>query len=99
MNIEEPGFAGPIKQGDDKLYHFHICENDRGVPGTGTISWDEIFTALKKIGYDNYLSVECCDLRTLGPVIAKLAAVWRTYDDSPDKIARDCLTFLKRKAS
>jgi len=95
MNIEEPGFAGPIEKAGRKLYHFHICENDRGVPGTGTIRWDEIASALKRIGYDHYLSVECCDPEALGPEISRLAAVWRAYDESPDKIARDSLAFLR----
>ncbi|NIA06486.1 MAG: TIM barrel protein [Actinobacteria bacterium] len=96
MNIEEPSFAGPIEQAGEKLYHFHICENDRGAPETGTINWDEIVTVLKKIGYDHYLSVEACDPAGLGPEICKLGGFWRPYGQSPDQIARDSLTFLKR---
>ena len=96
MNIEEPGFAGPIEQAGEKLYHFHICENDRGVPGTGTINWGQIAASLKKIGYDHYLSVECCDPAGLSPEICELAGVWRAYDENPDKIARECLVFLRQ---
>lgn len=97
MNIEEPSFAEPIEQAGDKLYHFHICENDRGTAGTGTINWSEIAKALKKIGYDYYLSVESCDPAGLSPEICKLAGIWRAYDESADKIARDSLTFMKTK--
>ena len=97
MNIEEPSFAGPIEQAGDKLYHFHICENDRGTAGTGTINWGEIATALKKINYDYYLSVESCDPEGLSPEICKLAGIWRAYDESADKIARDSLTFMIEK--
>lgn len=97
MNIEEPGWAEPITQAGEKLLHFHICENDRGTPGTGTIDWDKIAAALKKIGYDRYLSVEACDPDGLGPEICRLAGVWRAYDESPDKIARDCIAFMREK--
>ncbi len=95
MNIEEPSFAGPIEQAGDRLYHFHICENDRGAPRTGTIDWDEIVTALKKIGYDNYLSVEAADPQAVSPEIRKLAGFWRPYGESPDQIARDSFAFLQ----
>lgn len=97
MNIEEPGFTAPIVEAGEKLFHFHICENDRGAPGTGTINWDEIASALRKIGYDHYLSVESCDPVGLGPEICKLAGIWRAYDDSPDKIARDSIALLRKK--
>ncbi len=99
MNIEEPGFGGPIEEATDKLFHFHICENDRGVPGTGTINWDEIFTALTKIGYDGYLSVECLDPKALEPERRKRAALWRAHAESPDKIASDCIAFLQSKTN
>ena len=97
MNLEEASFAGPIKQAGNKLYHFHICENDRGTAGTGTINWDEIFTALKEINYEGYLSVESCDPDGLGPAISKLAAVWRKYNGSTDEMAADSISFLKTR--
>src|SRR5690606_26067484 len=41
-NIEE---ADPVaaleKIGRKRLFHVHTCENDRGIPGTGHVPWDE----------------------------------------------------------
>jgi D-psicose/D-tagatose/L-ribulose 3-epimerase len=35
MNIEEKNFYDLIKTAGKLLNHFHCCENDRGIPGTG----------------------------------------------------------------
>ena len=94
--LDDLGTENATPWASEKLYHFHICANDRGAPGTGTISWDEIAKALKKINYDHYLSVEACDISTLDPELAKLAAVWRSYGQGPDQIARDSLAFMKK---
>ena len=35
VNIEEKSFDKAIKYGGQALVHVHVCENDRGAPGTG----------------------------------------------------------------
>ena len=37
MNIEEKSFYEATKLAGDKLVHYHLCENDRGIPGTGLV--------------------------------------------------------------
>ena len=58
MNIEEKDMCQSIEKAKDKLFHFQVAENDRGVPGTGSINWVEIFNTLKKINYNKNVSLE-----------------------------------------
>jgi len=93
INIEEKNFYDPIKKAGNLLHHFHCCENDRGIPGTGHVHWDEVFTALAEIGYDRWLVVE-----SFTPEIKKVAAstaIWRKLAPDADTIAREGLKFIK----
>ena len=58
MNIEEKNMCQSIEKARHKLFHFQVAENDRGVPGSGSINWPEIFSTLKKINYKGYVSLE-----------------------------------------
>jgi D-psicose/D-tagatose/L-ribulose 3-epimerase len=41
-----------------RLWGIHACENDRGVPGGGLVSWDIVFETLIDIRFDGYLVLE-----------------------------------------
>jgi len=58
MNIEEKSFYEATKLAGDKLIHYHLCENDRGIPGSGLVDWDGIFSALSEINYHGYAALE-----------------------------------------
>ncbi|MHC4712839.1 MAG: sugar phosphate isomerase/epimerase family protein [Planctomycetota bacterium] len=58
MNIEEKSFREATKLAGDRLVHYHLCENDRGIPGTGLVDWDGVFRALSEIGYGGYAALE-----------------------------------------
>ncbi|MCD6313067.1 MAG: sugar phosphate isomerase/epimerase [Thaumarchaeota archaeon] len=96
MNIEEKNFYDPIKTAGDLLYHMHCCENDRGIPGTGHVNWDEVFQALSEINYDRWLVIE-----SFTPEMEKVAAstaIWRKIAPSADAIAEEGLKFIKQMA-
>ncbi|RLG06931.1 MAG: sugar phosphate isomerase/epimerase, partial [Thaumarchaeota archaeon] len=96
MNIEEKNFYDPIKKAGNLLNHFHCCENDRGIPGTGHVNWDQVFQALAEINYDRWLVIE-----SFTPEIKKVAAstaIWRKLAPDADTIARDGLKFIKDMA-
>ncbi len=42
MHLEEKNSGNAIRLAGKKIFHFHACENDRGVPGTGQVHWQEI---------------------------------------------------------
>jgi D-psicose/D-tagatose/L-ribulose 3-epimerase len=70
----------------------HISENDRGVPGTGSVAWDGTFAALHDIGYDGWLTVEA--FGNFLPNLAAATKIWRKLFESEDKLAADAYSFL-----
>jgi D-psicose/D-tagatose/L-ribulose 3-epimerase len=74
-HIEEKNPAAAIEAAADCLIHVHISENDRGIPGTGQVRWGETFGALRRIGYDGWLTIESFS-RAL-PDLATAMRIWR----------------------
>lgn len=92
-NIEEKSIPDAIRAAGSLLGHFHACENDRGIPGTGHVDWLGIRDALREIGYDGPVVIESF---TPGAVeIAKAAAIWRPLAPSQDELAREGARFLR----
>lgn len=58
MNIEEKSFSDAVRTAGDKLIHIHLCENDRGIPGTGLVDWEDLFSALGEIQYRGNAALE-----------------------------------------
>ena len=71
----------------------HVNENDRGTPGSGHILWDEVFKALKEIGYNRVIAIESFVDETID--IAAAACIWRKLAESPEILAKEGLEFLK----
>lgn len=94
MHIEEKSSADAIRLAGQRLFHFHACENDRGVPGTGQVAWAEIAAALRDIGYRGPVVIESFTpaVRT----IAQAVCLWRPIAPDQDSIAREGLRFLRR---
>jgi sugar phosphate isomerase/epimerase len=59
MNIEEdePIYKS-IRKCKDHLFHVHVADNNRKVPGAGHLMFRRFFKALREIGYDRFVSVE-----------------------------------------
>ncbi len=93
MHLEEKSSADAIRMAGKKIFHFHACENDRGVPGTGQVHWDEVFEALKDIEYPGPIVIESFsqDVKE----IARAVCIWREIAPSQDAIAIGGLKFLK----
>jgi D-psicose/D-tagatose/L-ribulose 3-epimerase len=86
-NIEEADPVGAYTKHVKDIVHIHISENDRGVPGRGNIPWAETFAAIRKSGYDDWLTIEA-----FGRGLKDLAAatkVWRDFAESPEAVYRD----------
>lgn len=93
MHLEEKDSAAAIRLASSHLFHFHACENDRGVPGTGQVHWQAIARALKQVDYQGTVVIESFtpDLEE----IAGAVCLWRPIAPDQDTIARDGLSFLK----
>jgi D-psicose/D-tagatose/L-ribulose 3-epimerase len=96
MNIEENGVANGIVIAGDHLRYIHLSESHRGVPGTGTVPWDEIYGAMAGIGFQGGLVVE--SFINLPPEIASALSVWRPVADSAEQVMEDGVPFLRNKA-
>ncbi|MBK5262302.1 MAG: sugar phosphate isomerase/epimerase [Peptostreptococcaceae bacterium] len=59
MNIEESSLVEAIKKTGNKLGYLHVADNNRKIPGNGSINFSEIFNTLKQVQYTGYVSVEC----------------------------------------
>lgn len=93
MNIEEKSLGRAIRATGSRLAHFHACENDRGAPGSGNVTWDEVAAALKEIGYDGPVVIESFTDKVKS--IARAAAIWRAFEPSQDALAENGLRFLR----
>ncbi|OUM99489.1 MAG: sugar phosphate isomerase [Firmicutes bacterium ZCTH02-B6] len=94
MHIEEKSPAGAVRLAGDRLFHFHACENDRGVPGTGQVAWESIALALRETGYDGAVVIESFTPAVRS--IAQAVCLWRPIAPDQDSIAREGLRFLRQ---
>ena len=94
MIREETSFRGAVETcGKEYLGYVHVCENNRGIPGTGLVPWREFFQALKDIGYQGPLVIESFD-----PSFKELnrqCAIWRKFADTGEELAVKGLQNLK----
>jgi D-psicose/D-tagatose/L-ribulose 3-epimerase len=92
MNIEEKSFYTATKLAGNRLMHYHLCENDRGIPGTGLVNWDDIFKALAEIDYQGHAAMEsfvdCTDnMHTW---------VWRQLAPNGDTLLKEGVAFIRK---
>jgi len=93
MHLEEKSSPEAIRLAGDKIFHFHACENDRGVPGTGQVHWQEIARALKSTNYQGPVVIESFTSQV--KEIARAVNIWREIAPSQDAIAQQGLQYLK----
>ncbi|HEY8497313.1 MAG TPA: sugar phosphate isomerase/epimerase [Limnochordales bacterium] len=94
MHIEEKSSADAVRLAGDRLFHFHACENDRGIPGTGQVAWKSIASALREIGYQGAVVIESFTPAVRS--IAQAVCLWRPIAPDQDSIAREGLRFLRQ---
>ena len=93
MNIEEKSLGDAIRLAGHRLKHFHACENDRGAPGSGNVTWDQVKQGLSDIGYDGPVVIESFTAKVQS--IARAAAIWRLLAPTQDSLASDGVKFLR----
>ena len=93
-NIEEKSIGKAIETAGPYLVHVHANENDRGIPGSGHVGWNEVAAALKKVNYSGALVIE--SFNTTVKEIARAAAIWRPVAPTQNMLATEGLAFLKK---
>jgi len=74
MNIEEDSVADSIRRTDGYLAHLHLADSNRLQPGAGHTDFTLAFEALREIGFDGYVAMECGirgDTRTVLPQVTQ----------------------------
>lgn len=97
MIREETSFEDAVFTcGKKYLGYVHVCESNRGIPGTGLVPWVEFFKALDAIGYD-----KPCVIESFDPSFEELnanCAIWRKFADTGEELAVQGLANLTRIA-
>jgi|SRR4051812_30075370 len=93
-NIEEKTIGGALRGAARHVKHLHTCENDRGIPGSGHVDWPGFFATVAGLGYDAWLTIESFGFAA--GELSAAAAIWRDLAPTPEAIAFDGITFLKR---
>lgn len=92
MNIEEKSFYEATRLAGGDLIHIHLCENDRGIPGTGLVDWDGIFKALHEIGYEGYGALESF----VDATDNMNTWVWRQLAPDGETLVKQGVEFIKK---
>jgi len=95
MNIEENNFYDPVIQSGKLLKHVHVTESNRGMPGEGTINWDEFFAALKAIDFDGNLVLE--NFSSSVPGMQQAVSLWQKSPHEAGALAVGSLQFMRDK--
>jgi D-psicose/D-tagatose/L-ribulose 3-epimerase len=94
MNIEESDFVTPVEAVANRLRYLHIGESHRGYLGTGTIDFDALFGAVRRVGYTGPVTFESFSSAVVHPDLSNNLAVWRNlWDDSSD-LAETAYSFM-----
>jgi sugar phosphate isomerase/epimerase len=59
MNIEEADMGEAIEAAGDYIAYVHLADSNRYQPGAGHLDFAPGLAALKRIGYDGYMTLEC----------------------------------------
>lgn len=91
MNMEEKSFYEATRLAGEDLIHFHLCENDRGIPGTGLVNWHDVFKALSEINYRGFAGLE-----SFVDVTDNMNTwVWRQLAPNGDTLVREGIKFIR----
>jgi len=96
MNIEEEGFYDPLVKNADVLDYIHMSESHRGLVGSGTVNWGEVWRGLKDANFTGKLVLE--SFAAINPDLAAATCLWRPPNQGPQVLATEGLKFLKAGA-
>jgi len=96
MNIEEEGFYKPLVESADVLGYVHMSESHRGLIGSGTVDWGQVFGGLADAHYAGPLVLE--SFAAINPDLIAATKLWRPPDQSSAVLAKEGLKFLREGA-
>jgi sugar phosphate isomerase/epimerase len=95
LNMEESNIYDAIRLAGDRLFDFHIADNNRFAAGLGHTNWSKIVATLKEVGYDGALTNEF-----VAPVDRTPAAIYPDMiEKNPVDISPEQLQFIQDHGS
>ncbi len=95
LNMEESNIYDAIRLAGDRLFDFHIADNNRFAAGLGHTDWPGIVSTLKEVGYDGALTNEF-----VAPVDRTPAAIYPDMiEKNPVDISPEQLQFIQDHGS
>lgn len=95
LNMEESNIYDAIRLAGDRLFDFHVADNNRFAAGMGHIDWAQIIATLKEIGYDGAITNEF-----VAPVDRTPAAIYPDMiEKKPVDISPEQLQFIQDHGS
>lgn len=93
MNIEEEGFYNALVKTADVLDYIHMSESHRGLVGSGTVNWDQVWTGLRDANFTGKLVLE--SFAAINPDLAAATCLWRPPNQGPEVLSTEGLKFLR----
>lgn len=59
MNVEEADIPASLREHAAVIGHLHLADSNRQLPGEGHTDWATVFAALRDVGYQGALAIEC----------------------------------------
>jgi D-psicose/D-tagatose/L-ribulose 3-epimerase len=97
MLYEEEGLYKPLVECADVLGYVHMSDNHRGLLGSGTVNWDEVFRGLADANYSGPMVVK--SFPAVNPDLAAAIKLWRPPKESSEFLATEGLKFLREGAA
>ena len=97
MNIEEEGFYNALVETADVLDYIHMSESHRGLVGSGTVIWEQVWRGLADANFTGRLVLE--SFAAINPDIAAATCLWRPPNQGSEVLSTEGLAFLKAGAT
>jgi D-psicose/D-tagatose/L-ribulose 3-epimerase len=97
MNIEETNLREALNRVRGKLNFIHMSESHRGLVGTGTVPWEDVWQGLAETGFSGYLTLE--SFAAPNPELAAATCIWRPPRHTGQELAEGGLAFLREGAT
>jgi D-psicose/D-tagatose/L-ribulose 3-epimerase len=95
VQLEENSIARAVAEAGSAIKHVHLADNHRGLPGTGSLDWNDFLTALKANHYSSRAIIEA--FTRPGTTVARDTGTWvpRGHTGDLDKDLGNALQFLR----
>jgi D-psicose/D-tagatose/L-ribulose 3-epimerase len=97
MNIEENGLSAAVRETGERFRYLHIGESHRGYLGTGNVDFDELFGAVREVGYAGPVTFESFSSAVVSAELTPMLALWRNLWEDGRDLATHARAFMAER--